>query len=109
MVVHELLHAVGVNHEQARGDRGTFVNIVAANVGPVGTLNAAQNVAVNFSQAGNSFDRGTYDYTSIMHYFPTIFGVTPAAPANCPDGTPRPGTGGACTTITAPQPIPTSL
>ncbi|CAL8404866.1 unnamed protein product [Boreogadus saida] len=60
VIQHELLHALGFHHEQARSDRDNHVRILANNVLP-GRLH-------NFNKV-NTNNLGTpYDYSSIMHY-----------------------------------------
>ncbi|WP_186320991.1 M12 family metallopeptidase [Bacillus mycoides] len=60
-VVHEIAHAIGFWHEQAREDRDNYVTIHLENV-KLGT-------EYNFKQRiTHGKDVGTYDYSSIMHY-----------------------------------------
>jgi hypothetical protein len=68
MIAHEIGHAFGLQHEQARNDRNAFVTVLYENVD--------KRRYVNFEQAPflNS-DIGYYDYDSLMHYGPKIFGV----------------------------------
>ncbi|HZW07642.1 MAG TPA: M12 family metallopeptidase [Phycisphaerales bacterium] len=73
VMVHELMHALGVQHEQSRPDRGQYVTI---NTG---------NIAVDAGQCGGScshnFDiiqgavHGAYDFDSVMHYGQNAFSV----------------------------------
>jgi hypothetical protein len=56
---HEVLHALGMWHEQSRNDRDSFVDYNPQCV--------AQN-ADQFSKQSSSLDLGPYDYRSIMHY-----------------------------------------
>ena len=63
IVIHEVLHALGFDHEQSRYDRDSFVNIYYNNI--------KANQKGNFQK--NDLDEidfhGTeYDYKSIMHY-----------------------------------------
>ncbi|XP_059204831.1 hatching enzyme 1.2-like [Centropristis striata] len=59
-IQHELLHALGFNHEQTRSDRDQHVRILLQNVQP-GTEG-------NFRRI-NTINLGTpYDYNSVMHY-----------------------------------------
>lgn len=60
IVAHEILHALGFNHEQAREDRDGSVQVHLANV--------ESGKGHNFEIADYSFDLGTYDYDSLMHY-----------------------------------------
>ncbi|KAJ8412876.1 hypothetical protein AAFF_G00104580 [Aldrovandia affinis] len=60
IVQHELLHALGFNHEQTRSDRDQHVRILYQNV--------IQGQQHNFRKI-NTNNLGTpYDYNSVMHY-----------------------------------------
>ncbi|KAM4597132.1 hatching enzyme 1.2-like [Fundulus diaphanus] len=60
IVQHELLHALGFNHEQTRSDRDSHVRIVLENV-----ISGQEH---NFRKI-NTNNLGTpYDYNSVMHY-----------------------------------------
>ena len=62
-MLHELGHAIGMYHEQARPDRDEFIDIQYQNIAPPVKFNfdkiAARDV-FNYSVP--------YDYLSIMHY-----------------------------------------
>ena len=60
IVTHEILHALGFNHEQSRDDRGGFVQINWANI--------IDGKGHNFEVADYSWDLGGYDFDSLMHY-----------------------------------------
>lgn len=60
IIVHEILHALGFNHEQAREDRDGSVQIHWGNI--------IEDKKHNFEVADYSFDIGSYDYDSVMHY-----------------------------------------
>lgn len=60
IVVHEILHALGLNHEQSRDNRDGFVQIHWDNI--------RSGKAHNFEIADYSWDYGAYDYDSLMHY-----------------------------------------
>lgn len=65
-LIHELGHAVGLQHEQSREDRDTWVTINYANV--------TSSAIFNFAQVNNtSEDIRYYAYNSVMHYPPTGF------------------------------------
>jgi len=59
--IHEIGHTVGLWHEQSREDRGSFVNIIFANIDPAMQHNFVQQIA-------DGDDVGPYDFGSIMHY-----------------------------------------
>ncbi|KAM9318153.1 hatching enzyme 1.2-like [Pholidichthys leucotaenia] len=60
IVQHELLHALGFNHEQTRSDRDQHVRILLQNV--------IRGMEFNFRKI-NTNNLGTrYDYNSVMHY-----------------------------------------
>lgn len=66
-VVHEIGHAFGLMHEQARLDRDQWLTVLYGNID-----------SVNFSQYHQralSRDQGYYDYGSIMHYAPAGFSL----------------------------------
>ncbi|XP_049808643.1 hatching enzyme 1.2-like isoform X1 [Schistocerca nitens] len=60
--IHELLHALGLFHEQSRADRDQFVEIVKENIIPEFLNNFNKQSLENTTY---SFE---YDYDSIMHY-----------------------------------------
>lgn len=60
VIVHEMLHMLGFNHEQTRQDRNSFVQILWDNI-----LGDKKH---NFETADRSYDLGPYDYDSLMHY-----------------------------------------
>jgi hypothetical protein len=63
---HEIGHAVGLWHEQSRGDRDAFVQIAWENID--------EDHKYNFNQHLNDgVDFGDYDYQSLMHYGPYAF------------------------------------
>ena len=59
--MHEILHALGIWHEQSRIDRDQYIQIDWSNI--------IEGKAHNFEQHLNDgVDIGAYDYQSIMHY-----------------------------------------
>lgn len=60
VIVHEMLHMLGFNHEQSRHDRGSNVQILFDNI-----LGDKKH---NFEVADLSYDYGPYDFDSLMHY-----------------------------------------
>jgi len=66
-IVHELMHAIGVMHEQARMDRDTYVTVNYNNIDP-----SSYN---NFNKMNGSYHQTNYDYYSIMHYTAYAFSI----------------------------------
>lgn len=66
-LLHELGHALGVAHEQARADRNDFVEVRMENVADGREHNFDQEMECAFD------DVGPYDMGSIMHYGPADF------------------------------------
>ncbi len=60
-VIHEIGHAFGLLHEQARNDRNANVTVLFENIDKRLADNFVQNVAT-------TKDQGYYDFDSIMHY-----------------------------------------
>ncbi len=85
-VLHELLHTLGLFHEQGRTDRDNFVSIQWSNVKPANSK--------DFQVEDNGTVRSPYDYCSIMQYStmafaidntrPTITCTTNGTPGACP-------------------------
>nr|XP_043886624.1 high choriolytic enzyme 1-like [Solea senegalensis] len=67
VVLHEINHALGFQHEQTRSDRDNYVKINWEYINP-------QN-AYNFYKQDTNNLNTPYDYTSIMHYGRTAFTV----------------------------------
>ncbi|EDO28263.1 predicted protein, partial [Nematostella vectensis] len=63
IILHELMHALGFWHEQARTDRDEYINVLWENVMP--------GIPVNFNRYNGGrldFVGGMYDFESLMHY-----------------------------------------
>lgn len=70
---HEIGHAIGLFHEQSRGDRDKYIKINIKNVKPGFEGNfAAQVRGAEYVQP--------YDFASIMHYGPFFFAADPKVP-----------------------------
>lgn len=63
-VMHELMHAIGFQHEQCREDRDQYVRILEENI--------KEDLKHNF-QIEDGVARSAYDYCSIMHYSANAF------------------------------------
>jgi hypothetical protein len=74
LIAHELGHALGLWHEQARNDRDSYVTINYANI--------AGGFSSQFDKASPQGTFGPYDYDSIMHYGPCFFSA--CASCSCP-------------------------
>ncbi|MFN9974569.1 MAG: M12 family metallopeptidase, partial [Phycisphaerae bacterium] len=81
IVIHELMHALGVHHEQQRSDRDPFVVINQSNI-------QSAYFNANFPKNGAT-PVGAYDFESIMHYDACTFSTccpvasSCACPSNC--------------------------
>jgi hypothetical protein len=64
-IMHEMLHAAGMYHEQSRSDRDNYITILSANIDP--------NYIGNFNKVSNTISSCAYDFGSIMHYPLTAF------------------------------------
>jgi hypothetical protein len=68
IVVHELLHALGLWHQQSAKDRDTYVKVYPERIRP-------QNL-FNFDRLQATNNYVGYSFGSIMHYGRTAFGIT---------------------------------
>jgi len=69
-IQHEMLHAIGIYHEQSRPDRDDYINIETQNI-DASKLN-------NFNKYDYTYvddRRVPYDYNSIMHYSDSGFSI----------------------------------
>lgn len=68
LAIHEICHALGLYHEQAREDRDNHINIL--------TQNIQAGMGGQFAKRlRNAVDVGNYDFASIMHYRYNDFGI----------------------------------
>ncbi|MBN8597382.1 MAG: hypothetical protein J0L78_06870 [Planctomycetes bacterium] len=66
IIIHEIMHALGMRHEQARPDRDDYVSINSDKIDPA--------YQFNFDiQPGTA--AGPYDFLSLMHYTPFSFSL----------------------------------
>ncbi len=87
LALHEIGHALGLYHEQARADRDAYVTYNAACVDPDQRHNYDKNIW------NSRF--GWYDFASIMHYRSNGFRRTDPEVSGCDNGMPmvrKPGT-----------------
>lgn len=59
ILMHEMMHVLGMRHEQARSDRDSYVSINSPKINPPN--------AFNFDVQGGT-TTGPYDFLSLMHY-----------------------------------------
>lgn len=64
--IHEILHALGFNHEHVRADRGRYVTFHPENIEP--SYNPAVVARTNFAIVTDTTTDTEYDLLSIMHY-----------------------------------------
>ncbi len=69
-LLHEVGHALGLNHEHQRADQATYVTIQTANITP--------GDEPFFTIIPDVTDIGPYDYFSVMHYSRNAFSIDPA-------------------------------
>jgi len=74
--VHELLHALGMEHEHKRPDRDTILNVNQAAIDTLDRQNPTLQVKHQFAVDPNSYTGGAYDVNSVMQYSGTIMGQT---------------------------------
>ncbi len=75
IVVHEIMHAVGLYHEHQRPDRNLFIDVNFDNLSPPTCSDCSASCqSANFGIPGDADAIGLYDYDSVMHYGPTGFG-----------------------------------
>lgn len=72
---HELMHALGVWHEQSRADRATYVNVNYANIQTA--------YSHNYDIAAGAATSGPFDFESIMLYDACAFSTCCAAGFTC--------------------------
>jgi hypothetical protein len=61
-VMHEIGHAIGLDHEHQRPDRGDFIKLIEQNIVDMSQFEIIDD--------GSLLPIGIYDYDSIMHYAP---------------------------------------
>lgn len=66
VAIHEVLHTLGMFHEQQRGDRDQLIDVIFDNI--------REDSVRNYEIADDADTRVNYDPFSIMHYGDTTFG-----------------------------------
>lgn len=81
-IIHEIGHAIGLFHEQAREDRDNHVLIDWNNIqsGKGHNFNKYSEAVFLWFGAQDGQDLGPYDFTSIMHYGSFAFAADPTKP-----------------------------
>ena len=74
IVIHELLHAAGFQHEHQRPDRDQYIKVIYENIEPGHEQNFYK-----FNKSDVNLFNIPYDYYSIMHYKYNAFGFKGAA------------------------------
>jgi hypothetical protein len=83
VIVHELMHLLGIHHEHQRPDRNQYIEVVTANIAP--------GAMINF-EIVNATPNGPYDFESLMHYGFCTFSACPGLCTDpCYTIIPRPG------------------
>ena len=75
IMCHELIHALGVWHEQSRADRGTYVTVNYANI--------QTTYAGNYNIVSSAATVGPFDFDSVMLYDACSFSTCCAAGFTC--------------------------
>ncbi len=75
IMCHELIHALGVWHEQSRADRATYVTVNYANIQTA--------YASNFNMVNSATPVGPFDFDSVMLYDACSFSTCCAAGFTC--------------------------
>jgi len=83
-IAHELLHSLGLYHEQSRPDRDSFVTVNCGNIKNDPGDCSSDTAKSNFNKVG-ALVYGPYDFDSVMHYDQCAFSVDcpPGATCNC--------------------------
>ena len=84
VIVHEIMHAMGIYHEQSRPDRDTYVQINSGNI--CQNCCSGGSCDHNFDIEAGASTVGPYDFDSVMHYGQCFFsscGNCFADPVNC--------------------------
>ena len=86
IIMHELLHIVGFQHEQSRSDRDDYVDVIFDNIVNTG------NYRLNFNKHDTA-NMALYDFNSVMHYPRLSWGKKPYLQTIVPKVMPVPKVG----------------
>ena len=86
IIMHELLHIVGFQHEQSRSDRDDYVDVIFDNIVSTG------NYRLNFNRHDTA-NLARYDFNSVMHYPRLSWGKKPYLQTIVPKVMPVPKVG----------------
>lgn len=78
-VAHEVMHSLGYFHEHTRTDRDSYITINTSNIQSEYSHNF-QKYSSNPTGYQNGYNRGSYDYSSIMHYGSYAFAIDSSLP-----------------------------
>lgn len=73
LIIHELMHILGLEHMHDATDRDNFIDINFNNILPINYIYFDKVSATNHSYFGTSYDPG-----SIMHYRTNDFAIDPS-------------------------------
>jgi hypothetical protein len=68
-ICHEMGHSLGLHHEHIRPDRGTYVDVLSANI--------SSGNAFWFDIDPTGVSNGAYDFESVMHFGRDLFSIHP--------------------------------
>jgi hypothetical protein len=96
-IVHELMHSLGIGHEQSRSNRDNYIRINCDNIRD--GCGRFSDFGVNFRIDGDITGYGRYDFDSVMHYSQCAFSKND----NCPSTSPQFPDGGITITVLEPN------
>jgi Astacin (Peptidase family M12A) len=87
IMVHELMHSLGIGHEQSRSNRDNYIRINCDNIRD--GCGSFSDFGKNFKIADYVTGYGRYDFESVMHYDQCAFSkndICPSIKPEFPDG-----------------------
>jgi uncharacterized protein (TIGR03437 family) len=94
IIIHELMHALGFEHEQSRPDRDAYVDVASYCANVIGGC-MGDTYKVNFPIEAGATAYGYYDFNSVMHYGQCDFSRNDGTVPDPTTGRPAP----ACPTV----------